>query len=146
MKLVEDGAYDEAIAFFEKPGERDFLGDYGLATALFRKRTDDGCWTCEDLSRIEALYESAIEKNAQFADAHFMLSYTHVSVINALLQTYREQPVEKLARSIRARIRAAKARLEKARELNPAFDGIIRDVAAVLDRQETTLRELPRPG
>jgi tetratricopeptide (TPR) repeat protein len=86
ISLLMDNMYDEAISYFRELPEQNFLSLYGLATALFRKKTFR--LNREEVDEILLLYSQSIALNPDFADAFLMsgmafeaLASTHSLVI-----------------------------------------------------------------
>ena len=122
--LIERRRFDEAIAFFRSrldAGEH--LAPYGLATAIFRKKSItldvEECW------EVIELYEKSIALKPDFPDAFLMCGLAYEKLASALTGQMKKAPLEdtdRKAAAIKEAVRKAMEYLRRSVQINPGFE------------------------
>ena len=139
IKMILSGKYDEAISYFRpKSNDKDYLACYGLATAMFKKRSI--ALSIPETEEVLSLYRKSIELKPDFADAYLMSALAYEQMSSLLIREYKKAPFEnsgKKVEEIKTNLFRGKEILETCIRLNSR---LIESVKPELESIERTIK------
>ena len=141
FELLKKKQYDPAISLFEELVRQDgYQAKYGLATALFRKKSDTNILDHDSIDQIIDLYQESLMEKPDFADAYLMLGHAYMKKAFILLRKYQEIHSEELAKQALECLDRAEIDFKEAMKYEKKYTKTAEENLESIDRNRTTIK------
>lgn len=122
MKFLEERRYDLALGEFERRDTAEtYLIPYGIATALFRRGTDNNDLTLDSICGVTTLYEQAISMGPEEPSPYLMAGHAYIKQASLFHAEFQQQRDVRFLPYILGALDKAERYLIKAGEFNNYF-------------------------